>query len=98
MKYPIDTDSYISDLRKEFGLREDMERLYRRHFIPLVNEAYQDGINGCWNGPMDLEEMVAEFSQNVSWTLTDWHRNAFKGLITWCNDAYAQGQQDAKVK
>lgn len=92
MEYPIDVKHYIATMRMEFGLNEAAENVHMV-IIPLVNTAYQDGVDGRPGYPLNPSDELVDFE-------------AYKGkpaialeIITatcnWCNMAYEQGRAEA---
>lgn len=96
MKYPIDAEKYIEALRMEFGpVSEGREQAYREA-VRLVNMCYVDGLQGKSGYPLNLDEERREFAEASGKDLEGIRSNPLiLPLVTWCNDAYAQGQKEA---
>lgn len=97
MKYPINADEYIAAVREaSINISDQEERVYRTTAIPLVNSCYVDGLQSTGAFPMNPDKTVEEFAQYTGRTLDGQSRSMMRRLTEWCNDAYAQGQRDAK--
>lgn len=93
MIYPIDAEEYIAAMEAEFGPNKAAEAAHRA-FIPLVNAAYQDGLDRKSGYPLCAKEEIRAFEQCLG------RATSAVGLITaaidWCNRAYDQGRRDAE--
>lgn len=93
MTYPIITEKYIAALRIKFGPDETAEAVYRE-IIPLVNMAYQAGIDGKSGYPIDPIVEIATLEAYSGRPTGD--KRLMAAIINWRNEAYAQGRRDAE--
>lgn len=96
MKYPIDAEKCIADLKLKFGQNPTVEKLFREDIIPFVNDAYAAGLSGEEGYPIDAETYSAVFAE-----VLDKPPEAVRAIgtlhrtVKWANIAYEQGRQDA---
>ena len=96
MKYPIDAEKYITAMRLLFGPSSNSERVHRAA-IPFVNECYAAGLRGAGGYPLDLRTETQNLANYMGKPLEIIQDNPMlPSLIDWANQAYFQGQQDAK--
>lgn len=93
MKYPIDVDAYILTARREYGADKELEEKMRL-LMNLGNESYEDGLAGAAGYPMDLDKLVEDFRAETGEVPTS--LPVLRRIVDIMNDAYAQGQRDAK--
>lgn len=93
MKYPINADDFIQDLRMECGINENAEVAYRA-WIPAINRAYQEGRDGVCCYPWIPSEDIAAFEAEHG-PMDDFCKRVVTGFINLVNKAYAQGVEDA---
>ena len=93
MKYPIDVEAYILTSRREFGADKDLEENLRL-LMDLGNEGYKDGLAGVAGYPLDPDKLVKEFQTEVGRVPVS--VPVLRRIVDIMNDAYAQGQRDAK--
>ena len=55
MKCPITAEKYMTAVRLAFGPGRAAEEVCRE-IIPLVNQAYEDGLKGVGDYPLNLKE------------------------------------------
>lgn len=97
MKYPINAEKFIAALRLEFGAVSKYQEESYREAVQMVNMCYKDGLQGESGYPLDLCKELREFAEAARGDLGELERNPFiPPLVTWCNMAYFQGQNDAK--
>lgn len=92
MKYPIDAEKYIAAMRIELGSSETAEEAHRI-VIPLVNSAYQDGLDGKGGYPEDPERMLADVAEENGVEATESLRKMVRKLTNWRNAAYQEGRR-----
>ena len=95
MKYPIDAEQFIAEMRAETGTKESTEEIYRIFCIPAINKAYLDGKAGKSGYPKDPAIEIAAF-EKVKGPLRDGSKRFITDVICCANSAYIQGRQDAK--
>lgn len=92
MKYPIDVEKYIAAMQIEFGPNDAVEQMHQVA-IPLVNEAYADGLSGAKSRFQTPLEEVKRFEDCEG--EDEKSREVIELIAAWCNRAYEQGREDA---
>lgn len=93
MKYPIDVEAFIADIREHFVNREDVVDFCRSSYIPAMNAAYQDGKNGASGYPMHPAAWIADCETGGA-PLSDLSKCLIAAFVRGLNAAYAQGRED----
>lgn len=97
MKHAINVDNFIASIRMQPGYDAGVEKVFLEAWVPLIEDAYQDGKANRPGYPYDPEVEISIFEE-INGPMRDLVKHYATLFTHFVNSAYMQGQQEKQSR